>query len=57
MARRLTYDGGGEPGLTAKGARELPESVDRTNLVKELIQVANVALSWVEHLEGSGSHE
>jgi len=26
---------------------------DRDNLVKELIQVAAMAASWVEHLEGS----
>ncbi len=36
VGRALTYDNGG----------------DRDHLVKELIQVASVALSWVESLEG-----
>lgn len=54
MARKLTYDGGGEPGLTGSGARVLPPSVDRTKLVKELIQVGNVVLSWAQQIEEGG---
>lgn len=51
VARKMTYDGGGESGLTGTGVRELPPRVDRTKLVKELIQVANVALSWAQQIE------
>lgn len=54
VARKMTYDGGGsggESGLTTIGTRELPAGVDRTKLVKELHQVANVALSWAQQIE------
>lgn len=42
VAHELTYDQGG-PGV-GEGRRD--------ELVKELIQVAAMALTWVEHLEG-----
>jgi hypothetical protein len=42
VAHELTYDQGG-PGV-GEGRRD--------ELVKELIQVAAMAASWVEHLEG-----
>lgn len=42
VAHELTYDAGG-PGV-GEGRRD--------QLVKELIQVAAMAASWVEHLEG-----
>jgi NTP pyrophosphatase (non-canonical NTP hydrolase) len=54
VARKMTYDGGGEPGLTGTGMRELPPRVDRAKLRKELIQVANVALSWAQQVEDGG---
>lgn len=40
VAHELTYDQGGRDGR-------------RDELVKELIQVAAMAASWVEHLEGA----
>jgi len=55
IARKMTYDGGGEPGLTAIGTRELSPGVDRTKLVKELLQVGNVALSWAQYIEDGGT--
>jgi hypothetical protein len=53
VARELTYDGGGY----LNGPRPLgPSDAERRDcLVKELIQVASVALTWVESLEGDGS--
>lgn len=35
--------------------RALTYDHDRSNLVMELIQVASVALSWVESIEGRGT--
>jgi NTP pyrophosphatase (non-canonical NTP hydrolase) len=43
VAHELTYDQGG-PGVGR---------YDRDKLVKELIQVAAMAASWIEHLEGT----
>ena len=42
VAHELTYDQGGRDGR-------------RDELVKELIQVAAMAASWIEHLEGGRS--
>lgn len=57
-ARRLTYDGGNDGdtgGLDGSGVRDLPPTIDKTRLVKELIQVANVSLSWAQYLESPAS--
>ena len=45
VARELTYDQGG-PG-TGEGRRD--------ELIRELIQVAVMAATWVEYLEGAGT--
>lgn len=53
VARRLTYDHGGPSGLVGPGTSltELLPSVNKINLVKELIQTANVCLTWAQQLE------